>query len=128
MASIVTISHRGNFRNTDRFFSRMMNWRFERRLHEFGRRGVEALRSATPHDTGRTADSWTYQIEASGGGYTITWSNSNVNKGVNIAVILQLGHGTRNGGYVVPRDYINPAIEGVFKEMAEEAWAEVTKA
>lgn len=128
MPSIITINHRGDFRNTDRFFSRMLNWKFEHRLHEFGKRGVDALREATPKDSGLTADSWSYSIEASGGGYTITWSNSNVNKGVNIAIILQLGHGTRNGGYVQGRDYINPAIEGVFEQLANEAWAEVTRA
>lgn len=38
---------------------------------------------------------------------TITWRNSNIVDGVPIAVILQYGHGTRNGGYAEGVDYIN---------------------
>ena len=76
---------------------------------------------------GKTAASWTYEIEAARDSYTITWLNTNVNKHVNIALILQYGHGTRNGGYVAGRDYINPALQPIFDQIAEEAWQEVTK-
>lgn len=96
-------------------------------LDKYGKQGVSALSSATPVDSGLTANSWTYEIENKGDQVTIFWGNTNVNKGVNIAVILQYGHGTRNGGYVAGRDYINPAIRPVFDAIANEAWKEVTK-
>ena len=88
--------------------------------------GVDALAAATPVDTGKTAASWTYEIEKKNGSYSIVWLNTNVNKYVNIALILQYGHGTRNGGYVKGRDYINPAIQPIFDKIAEDAWREVT--
>lgn len=96
-------------------------------LDRFGQEGVAALSSATPVDSGKTAASWSYEIERGDGKTVISWSNSNVNDGVNIAVILQYGHGTGTGGFVQGRDYINPAIQSVFDRIAEEAWREVTK-
>ena len=116
---MITIRHKGNFKKTDRFFGRI--------LDAFGQRGVEALASATPKDSGKTAESWQYEIERSADAVTIRWFNTNVNKGVNIAIILQRGHGTRNGGYVKGRDYINPAIQPIFDEIAETAWKEITR-
>ena len=96
-------------------------------LDKYGREGVAALSSATPVRTGLTANSWYYEIERQNGSVSITFNNSNVNKGVPIAIILQYGHGTRNGGWVQGRDYINPAIQPVFDRIAKEAWEEVTK-
>lgn len=94
-------------------------------LNKYGQRGVEALSHATPVDTGKTAASWSYEIQESDNSIEIIWSNSNVNKGLNIAILLQYGHGTRNGGYVVGRDYINPALQPLFDELADKAWEEV---
>lgn len=96
-------------------------------LDRYGREGVAALASATPVDSGLTASSWYYEIKRQNGSATITFKNSNVNKGVPIAIILQYGHGTRNGGWVQGRDYINPAIQPIFDKLAEDAWREVTK-
>ena len=95
-------------------------------LSHYGDEGVIALRNATPVDSGLTADSWYYEIENTKDGLSIHWNNRNVNKGVNIAVIVQFGHGTRNGGYVVGRDYINPALKPIFDEIADKAWREVS--
>lgn len=88
--------------------------------------GVDALAAATPVDTGKTASSWFCKIVQGDNSASISWSNSNVNDGVNIAIILQYGHGTRNGGYVEGRDYINPAITPIFDEILEKVWKEVT--
>lgn len=96
-------------------------------LSKYGEEGVRALQSATPIDTGKTANSWYYEIEKDNGKITITFFNSNVNNGVPIAIILQYGHGTRNGGWVEGRDYINPALQPIFDGIAEKAWREVTK-
>lgn len=95
---------------------------------KYGKMGVEALRSATPVRTGKTANSWSYEIHKTNGEMSISWSNSNINKGVIIAVILQYGHGTRNGGYVKGTDYINPAMKKTFQRLADDIWKEVTTA
>ncbi len=96
-------------------------------LDRYGREGVEALSAATPKESGLTANSWYYEIIHEKGSASISFHNSNVNKGVPIAIILQYGHGTRNGGWVEGIDYINPAMRPVFKKIAEDAWKEVTK-
>ena len=96
-------------------------------LERFGKAGVSALASATPVETGLTANSWYYKIERDNGSATISFHNSNIQNGVPIAIILQYGHGTRNGGWVQGRDYINPAIQPIFDQIANEAWKEVTE-
>ena len=110
-----------------RFLERAKNVAKVGELDRYGRAGVAALASATPVDTGITAGSWYYQIERDNGSVTIAFHNSNVQSGVPIAIILQYGHGTRNGGWVVGRDYINPAIQPIFDQIANDAWREVTK-
>lgn len=94
-------------------------------LEKYGEKGVKLLADATPVDTGQTASSWSYEVTCEGDRYVIAFDNSNVNKGVPIAIILQYGHGTRTGGYVKGRDYINPALKTVFNEMQKEITKEV---
>ena len=125
MSSVITINHRGDFNKLERFFQRIKEERFFDKLDRYGQMGVDALSSATPVDSGTTASSWSYEIRRESSGPIIYWTNSNINKGVNIALILQTGHGTRNGGYVQGRDYINPAIQPVFDAMLNELWEEV---
>ena len=125
---MVTFTHKGDLSRTDRFFERIKESVKLSSFDKYGRMGVEALSMATPKDTGKTAESWTYKIEHNHGDISIIWSNTNVNKGVNIAVILQYGHGTGTGGYVKGIDYINPAMKPVFDEIANSAWEEVSKA
>lgn len=96
-------------------------------LDRYGREGVQALSSATPVESGLTASSWYYTIEHGRDSASISFHNSNINKGVPIAIILQYGHGTRNGGWVEGRDYINPAIQPIFDKIADDAWKEVIK-
>jgi hypothetical protein len=124
---MVSFRQKGNFINTTRYLERAKRGIRLSGLEQFGRQGVAALESATPVDSGKTASSWSYRIESQNGFAKIGFYNSNVNKGVPIAIILQYGHGTRNGGYVQGRDYINPAIQPVFDQLAEHAWKEVTK-
>lgn len=122
----VKFSSKGDFSKTYKFLEGVKNYKPEAVLKRYAETGVAALRSATPLDSGVTANSWGYDIEVKGNGQaTISWTNSNRVSGVNIAVILQYGHGTRNGGYVVGRDYINSAMKPVFDKIASEAWKEV---
>ena len=125
---MVTIKHRGNFNKLERFLNAVRGARYLNMLDKYGQEGVKALAAATPVDTGKTAASWTYEIERSPTRTTISWLNTNTNQNVNIAVILQYGHGTGTGGWVQVRDYINPAIRPVFDRIANEAWREVTSA
>ena len=123
---MITFHQKGDFSRVNRYFEKLLNVVKLGELDKYGRQGVEALASATPRDTGITAESWKYDIVRGKDSTAIQWYNTNENKGVNIAVILQYGHGTRNGGYVRGRDYINPAIQPLFDEIAETAWKEIT--
>lgn len=124
---MITFRQKGNFSKLNRYFERVKEVVKVGDLDRFGREGVQALSSATPRDTGLTATSWEYSIERSSNRVSITFNNTNIQNGVPIAIILQYGHGTRNGGYVQGRDYINPAIQPVFDEIVENLWREVTK-
>ena len=124
---MIVIKHKGNFKNTEKFLDRATKTRYLDILDRYGKEGVEALASATPVDSGETAQSWGYKISRNSSGYTLEFTNSHVVSGVPIAIILQYGHGTRNGGYVEGRDYINPAIQPVFDRLARESWREVTR-
>lgn len=126
--SFINFTHKGNFNHLERFLKKTIRLKAVIRaiLNKYGRRGVEALREATPKDTGLTSESWSYEIvEEPNGNLKIVWSNSNVNDGQLIAVLLQYGHATKNGGYVQGTDYINPAIDHIFHRIADEAWKEV---
>lgn len=125
---MIRIVSKGNFSKVDTFFERLLEVFNHGELDKYGQMGVEALRSATPIETGETANSWGYEIDRSDGITKIIWTNTHINNGVNIAVILQYGHGTGTGGYVAGRDYINPAIQPIFDQIADNAWKEVTKA
>lgn len=119
----VKLGLKGSFKNAERFFdnSNKLSRRLRTAFEKYGAKGVEALRSATPKDTGYTSECWSYTIHNWG----ISFDNSNVVDGYPIAIILQYGHGTRNGGYVPGRDYINPALRPIFDQIAEECWKEV---
>lgn len=122
-----TFTQKGDWEPTRRWLARVSKLRLEGILNKYGQMGVEALQNATPVESGLTAASWYYTVDASGGRATITWKNSHANDGVHIAIILQYGHGTGTGGYVAGRDYINPAIKPVFDRIEAEVWKEVTK-
>lgn len=124
---MIRFRQKGNFSRINGFFERVAEAIRLGRLDKYGREGVAALAKATPKDTGRTAESWSYDIRRSNGSVEISFYNSNINKGVSIAVILQYGHGTKGGGWVEGVDYINPAIRPIFKKIANEAWEEVIK-
>ena len=124
---MIKYTSKGDFKKTIKFLTRLENLDFASILGKYAERGVSALSAATPKEDGSTAASWGYEIVNEGSRVVIYWTNTDQNKGVYIAVILQFGHGTGTGGYVAPRDYINPAIRPVFDQIAEEAWREVTK-
>lgn len=106
----------------------MSNFEIRRILDKYGRIGVDALAAATPVQSGTTAGSWFYTVEGGAGSASIVWHNNHTNKGVNIAVILQFGHGTGTGGYVEATNYIPPAIQPVFEQIAAAVWQEVMSA
>ena len=124
---MITFKQKGDFAKLTGFFEKAKNTVKIGDLDKYGREGVAALSAATPVDTGKTAASWYYEIKHENGTATISFFNSNIQNGVPIAIILQYGHGTRNGGWVEGRDYINPAIQPIFNKIANNAWREVTK-
>lgn len=125
---MITIRRKGNLSKLNTFFEKCKSIPHLSILDKYGREGVRALSSATPRDTGKTADSWKYEIVRTKDSVSISFINTNItDEGVPIAILLQMGHGTRNGGYVKGIDYINPALKPVFERLADEAWEEVTK-
>ena len=121
-----TLVSKGDYRTTKAWLTKLQHRDYLKKLDRFGQRGVEALSSATPVESGATAGAWAYEIKVRGSGAEISWHNTNTNGGVNIAIILQYGHGTGTGGYVSGRDYINPAIQPIMDQIAEEVWKAVT--
>ena len=124
---MISFRQKCDFSKLTKFLERAKETVYLGDLNKYGRQGVAALASATPIDSGETASSWYYEIENNKESATITFYNSNVQNGVPIAIILQYGHGTRNGGWVEGRDYINPAIQPIFDQIVDDAWREVNK-
>lgn len=124
---MIKVSHRGNLRKTYNFLRAVSRANYITVLNKYGQMGVDALSANTPVDTGLTASSWYYTIDKHPGGYSLNFNNSNLADGwCPIAIILQYGHATGNGGWVKGRDYINPAIQPIFDELADSLWKEVT--
>ena len=121
----ISFTSKGDFSKTIKFLNKVKNVKINDILSKYGKIGVNALSQATPKDSGVTSRSWNYKIEVNNDNASIVWYNANVVKGVNIAVILQYGHGTRNGGWVEGRDYINPAMKPIFDKIADQVWKEV---
>lgn len=124
---MIVIKQKGSFDNTEKFLKQVAKASYMGIFDRYGKQGVTALASATPTDSGLTANSWGYEIQKTPSMVKIIWTNSNIVDGVPIAVILQYGHATGNGGYVQGRDYINPVMQPLFNQIAEEAWKEVTR-
>jgi hypothetical protein len=124
----VGYSFTGDLKNTRNFLNNLKRRNFLKNLDKYGEMGVKALREATPRDTGTTANSWSYVIEETNDSVTITWLNSNENRSIPIALLLQYGHATRNGGWIAGIDYINPALKPIFEAIAKSAWEEVKRA
>lgn len=122
---MIHLTSSGDYRKATRYLEKLKETVKIGILDKYGRKGVKELERATPRDTGLTASSWEYEIEHRKDGVSLRFYNTNIQNGCPIAIILQYGHGTRNGGYVEGRDYINPAIQPVFDELAEELWKEV---
>jgi hypothetical protein len=122
----ITVQAIGSFANTQRFLQRLSKGDIFALLNKYGPIGVRALASATPNETGETANSWSYEIRQEKGTHQIIWKNSHVISGVNIAIILQYGHGTGTGGYVQGRDYINPAMRPIFDQILADVRRVVT--
>lgn len=127
MAGGIKITQKGDWSSTLNFLKRDRNAKIRDILDKYGREGVLALSEATPRDTGKTAESWSYEIVQERNRSTIYWTNTNTNRYVNIAIILQYGHASRNGSWVSGRDYINPALRPIMEAIANRAWEEVSR-
>jgi len=126
--AIISFNQRGSFDNTESFLKAMDKFDVRKAIERHAQDGVAALASATPRDTGSTAASWDYRIVYDDRGVTVEWTNSNVNKGFPVAIMLQYGHGTGTGGYVYGQDYINPSIRPIFDRISDAVWKVVTSA
>lgn len=123
---MITFKQKGDFKKTKIYLEHAREADYKAILEHYGRLGVAALAYNTPVDTGNTANSWNYEIQIKRGAMSISWTNSNIQNGVPIAILLQYGHGTKNGGYVEGVDYINPALQPIFDKLVDAAWKEIT--
>lgn len=124
---MITVKHKGDYSKITKYLERVKKGVNLKKLDKYGRQGVAALASNTPVDTGLTANSWYYEIEETSPGIIrMSFCNSNIQRGIPIAIILQYGHATRNGGWVEGIDYINPALQPIFDEITKKAWKEVS--
>lgn len=125
---MISVTSSGSFKNTESFLRTVSRLDIRTILNDAGKRGVAALSSVTPEESGRTAASWDYSVSTKGGVYSIIWTNSDVESGFPVAIMLQYGYGTGTGGYVAGRDYINPAMRPIFDSIADRVWKAVTSA
>lgn len=125
---MISVTSTGSFDKTVSFLERLQAQKIFANLERYGRMGVQALSRATPKETGETASEWGFEITRTATNCTISWNNTSADDEVNVAVILQYGHGTGTGGYVRGRDYINPAMRPIFDQILENVWREVTNA
>lgn len=123
---MISFTQHGDFKKLSKYFERIREKIKLGVLDKYGKAGVTALANATPKDSGLTASSWSYEIVRQNGTVSLNFLNSNIHEGVPIAIILQYGHGTGTGGWVMGRDYINPAIQPLFDKLASDAWKEIT--
>lgn len=124
---MIKVKHKGNFNNIERFFNYVLKRDYLNILADYAEKGVQALRDATPIESGDTAEAWGYVIESGNGITKVIFTNDNENDGVNIAILLIYGHGTRNGGYVEGNDFVSPALLPVFQDLADAMWKGVTE-
>lgn len=122
---MITVKHKGNFNHVERFFNRVLKRDYLNIISDYAEKGVAALRAATPVESGETAAMWNYQIVSGDGITTLYFTNDHMNDGVNVAVLLIYGHGTRNGGYVEGEDFVSPALAPIFYKLADSMWREV---
>ncbi len=125
---MISFRSKGDFSKTLAYFKKMENVLDDITLERYGQRGIEALRAATPTESGKTANSWGFTTEKTGQSIKLIWTNDNINEGCNIAILIQYGHATGWGTYVEGIDYINPAMRPIFEEISQLVWEEVTKA
>jgi hypothetical protein len=123
---MISATSTGSFEKTMAFLKLMQSNRIFNVLDRYGRIGVDLLASATPRDTGETSESWRYTVTHKAGRHAITWYNTHVEDGINIAIIIQYGHGTGTGGFVEGIDYINPVIRPLFDKILDDVWRQVT--
>jgi hypothetical protein len=124
----ISFGQRGSFDNTEKFLKSMQKLDIKHLVDAQARAGVRALASATPVDTRLAANSWGYEISQNGSTWSIVWTNTDIENGFPVAIMLQYGHGTGTGGYVQGRDFINPAIQPIMDQIAETVWKAVTSA
>lgn len=128
MSKFITVSHSGSFSKSEKFFKRMQDRKTWDVLRGVCEKGLHKLESATPKDTGKTAQSWEYNIEMTPYSVQVYFNNTNVTSGgVPVVILIQYGHGTRNGAYVQGNDFINPVMRPIFDEIANTLWKEVTR-
>jgi hypothetical protein len=123
----VKITSHGNFNKTESWLKRLLERSYLKKLDKYGKMGVDALRRATPVDTGLAASSWHYQVIVDGDSGKLTWYNDDIEGGCTVVVLVDRGHATKSGGWVAGKHFIEPALDPIMKKLEDEVWEEVTR-
>lgn len=121
------ISVNSGLGNTEKYLTKLKKNNLLNKLHRYGQDGVTALKDATPINTGKTANSWTYKINKTKSGFELSWNNSNITNGIPVVILIQYGHVTANNGFIQGRDFINPALKPVVDKILNDVWAGVRR-
>lgn len=124
----VNVKSKGKYKKAFKYLNSLKDRKFLESLALYGSQGVDALKAATPKRTGLTSESWGYRIEQDGDKTYLIWYNTNIVKDYfNVALMIQYGHATKNGGWVKGIDYINPALKPVFDNIVDNIELEVKR-
>ena len=119
-ANGIYFTQKGDFSKTEKYFQSLLDKKYLDILDKYGKRGVEALRSATPVDTGLAASSWGYTIEQEGGITKLIWTNDDIEGGCNVAILVDRGHATKSGGWVPGLHFVDEAIAPIIAQIVRE--------
>ena len=117
---MIKTKQKGSFKKTKSFLTNLSNI-FDNTLSEkYGKRGIELLAEFTPKDTGKTAESWVYEVDNTRNGFVLHFYNTNIQNGTPVAIILNDGHLSKEGQWIPGSNYIEDAINELYNEIAKD--------
>lgn len=122
----ITIKSDGDFFKAKKFMKRANDASKFENIRTIMNQCIQALKKATPEDTGKTADSWEYSIKNTDYGYDVEVRNSNIQNGICIALLLEYGHATGNGGWVEGQHYMRPVLTKYYNKILQDTWERIT--
>lgn len=124
---MLKIKSKGNWDRTDKFFKKSVKITKIENIALFAEKCIERLKQETPKDSGITAESWDYTINIVGKRKTLYLTNSNIQNGVKIVILIEFGHATPSGTWVEGQNFVGPITQEVYNEIVNKTWKELKK-